>query len=306
AIQERARELGPTIIIELQADCLAGAWAGSLARDESDNLVLVDDDLQEAIGGYLVFRDPLGTPAEDPSAHGSGFDRITAFFDGFNNDAEACVDYDDDPPPIADIDLTPEDLDTGGDLELEILQPLVVEELESYWTPLLEASFDVTYVAPTLQPYGPDTELPACGGEVLDVELYRESAFFCTADNALMWDDEVLVTVLWTEVGDGASMYVLVNISAQSALVQADFASDAADFSLLAECLTGSFFADLFLGNLDELFISAGDLDELLIGVSRYTPALPDANGRSIEGIAERIGAIRRGFDNGFSTCVGG
>jgi hypothetical protein len=54
AIQERFGfddSANPTIVSELQADCLAGAWTGYVASGESDILVLEPGDLEEACPG---------------------------------------------------------------------------------------------------------------------------------------------------------------------------------------------------------------------------------------------------------------
>ncbi len=299
AIQERGGETAPNILLELQADCFAGAWAGTLARGESELLSLVEDDLDEAIGGYLEFRDPIGTPADDPFAHGSGFDRITAFFDGFAAEAEVCVDYDTDPPAITAIALDPADYETGGDLPLSELEPLVLDELAVYWDRLLGGSYE----RPAEVRFGPNTDPPTCAGVVYPAGVSIESAIYCTADNALLWDARVLVPNLWNQVGDGASMYVLANLSAQSALVQRGDDVAHPSFALTADCLTGAFNADLYLGNLSQLRISAGDLDETLVGLSLYEPFLPDAAGRVDAALPDRIAALRRGFDGGFAAC---
>ena len=41
----------------------------------------------------LLLRDAPGQSAADPSAHGSAFDRIGAFQDGFESGAEQCATY---------------------------------------------------------------------------------------------------------------------------------------------------------------------------------------------------------------------
>ena len=304
AIQNRTDQNGPTINIELQADCLAGAWAGTLARGESPNLVIADDDLEEAIGGFLVVRDALGTPADDPYAHGSAFDRATAFFDGFTGDAEACVDYDTDPPPIAAIALSARDFETGGNLPLLELIPLIQSELALYWPATLDAALSFSYQPPTWVSYGPTIDLSPCGGEVLDAEVYVDNVFYCSADNTLMFDEGNLLTNLWTEFGDGAAMYALTNASAQSALFQAGFDDLDGRLGLAAECLTGAFNSDLFLGAFENLVISAGDLDELIVGMSRYEPSGPNGQGRTLLDLSQRIDAVRFGFDEGVRACV--
>ena len=49
------------------------------------------DDLDKAIAGFLELRDGVGTDAADPAAHGTGFDRIGAFIEGFEQGLERCA-----------------------------------------------------------------------------------------------------------------------------------------------------------------------------------------------------------------------
>ncbi len=83
AIQFRAGVEGDTIMTELQADCFAGAWTADVAEGNSEYFELTLDDLDKAIAGFLELRDGVGTAADDPAAHGTGFDRIGAFTEGF-------------------------------------------------------------------------------------------------------------------------------------------------------------------------------------------------------------------------------
>jgi predicted metalloprotease len=89
AIQQRAGISGATIDEEMQADCFAGAWANSILNGDSD-LVLSAGDLDEAIAGFLVFRDAPGTPQSDPGAHGTAFQRVAAFRDGVVDGVREC------------------------------------------------------------------------------------------------------------------------------------------------------------------------------------------------------------------------
>ena len=83
---ERGNVNGRTIMTELQADCFAGAWTGSVDAGESENLSLEQGDVEEAMAGYVqLFRDPPGTSPFDEGAHGTGFDRVAAFRGGFFN-----------------------------------------------------------------------------------------------------------------------------------------------------------------------------------------------------------------------------
>lgn len=69
----------PTVYLEQQADCFAGAWTKWVDDGDSPNLSLSPGSLDAALGGMLEFRDEPGTNPNDPAAHGSGFDRVRAF-----------------------------------------------------------------------------------------------------------------------------------------------------------------------------------------------------------------------------------
>jgi uncharacterized protein len=75
------------ILRELQADCLAGAWS----RHVAERGQLTAGDLDEAVAGIYTGRDVPGTPFTDPRAHGSGFERIRAFGDGYEGGPRQCL-----------------------------------------------------------------------------------------------------------------------------------------------------------------------------------------------------------------------
>ena len=90
AIQARLpenRQLNVGILRELQADCLAGAWARSVEQQG----LLQAGDLDEAVTGLYSARDLPGTDFTDPRAHGSGFQRIRAFGDGYEGGPRECL-----------------------------------------------------------------------------------------------------------------------------------------------------------------------------------------------------------------------
>ena len=75
-----------TIEIELQADCLAGAWAFRAAQDKR----LEEGDLDEAAVSLFKAGDDINTPWFDPRAHGQPEQRIQAFNTGFESGIAAC------------------------------------------------------------------------------------------------------------------------------------------------------------------------------------------------------------------------
>jgi uncharacterized protein len=90
AVQARlpeARVPSPGVLRELQADCLAGAWTRSVEQQG----LLEAGDLDEAVAGIYTGRDVPGTSFTDPRAHGSGFQRIRAFGDGYEGGPRQCL-----------------------------------------------------------------------------------------------------------------------------------------------------------------------------------------------------------------------
>ena len=69
---------------ETQADCLAGAWTGWVAAGESEHVSLRTPDLDDVVRGFLLLRDDVGSDPKDTQAHGSYFDRVSAFYEGFD------------------------------------------------------------------------------------------------------------------------------------------------------------------------------------------------------------------------------
>jgi predicted metalloprotease len=64
---------------ELQADCLAGAYASAAGRRG----LLDPGDITEAVAMAAEAGDPLGLPQDAPGTHGINDDRITAFMRGY-------------------------------------------------------------------------------------------------------------------------------------------------------------------------------------------------------------------------------
>src|SRR5262249_18807608 len=119
AIQDRAGVTGqPSIVVEQQADCFAGSWLAHLARNESPYLRPTQRDLNAAFAGMLTFRDQPGVTAPQPQAHGSGFDRVGAFQDGFTNGAAKCATYPTDPPAVIELPFS-----TQADFEAKGNEP---------------------------------------------------------------------------------------------------------------------------------------------------------------------------------------
>ena len=93
----------PTILTETQSDCYAGAWAASVASRTGGELTADPGDLADGLVGLVEFRDPVGlvNPLAE-EAHGSAFDRVSAFQEGFEGGVDRCARWLTDPPVITE------------------------------------------------------------------------------------------------------------------------------------------------------------------------------------------------------------
>lgn len=92
AIQGQARLAGmrtPTLVLEQQADCLAGVFLRHVAEGDSAHFTLnTTDGLNSVLGATVAIRDQ--DPSDPRNAHGSAFERVTAVQIGYSDGAEGC------------------------------------------------------------------------------------------------------------------------------------------------------------------------------------------------------------------------
>jgi predicted metalloprotease len=308
AVQERFGfdDSLPTIISELQADCLAGAWTAYVDSEQSELLRLEPGDLEEGMAGFLLIGDQLGSAPEGPNAHGGSFDRLTAFFDGFNFGPGECATYDqpDTPPDVVFIPLLEgEDPNEGGDLPYADTAPILADALEVFWGIVYPDLFGQEWIPLSGQiPYAPSTgNFPSCGGTVFDRAFYEGNAFYCPADDYIAWDDEQFFPDLYQEIGDFAIGLVLANEYGRAVQNRAGLPMDTVGAQLQVDCLTGVFTAAMtFDDNPMELFLSAGDLEE---GIAGFL-TLSGTPGETDSATAfQRFEAFKDGFFEGSTAC---
>jgi hypothetical protein len=89
---DRAKDPGryPSILIEAQADCDAGAFLAWASSGAAERVHIPPASLVRAVAPLLDFRDPATVPRADPAAHGLGLDRLTALLTGYRGGGAAC------------------------------------------------------------------------------------------------------------------------------------------------------------------------------------------------------------------------
>lgn len=285
AVQVRGDLGGPSIVIELQADCLAGAWASSTSTGASA-FHLDDATLDETIEGLLQLRDGIGTSARNRQAHGSGLDRISAFLDGLEYGVQECLTYQDDPPAVVAIPFsTVGDFDRGGNLPIDRLVEPLLHDVNAFYDAVV-GQIDRTVVWPTFDLAVADGPY-RCNGETIE-----SPAQSCEAERSLVLGIDMLRDL--EEIGDFAVGGAVARIGAEAALELLGIDDRG---GLTADCLTGAFSRAAFDETIRDraLVLSPGDLDEIIL---TYLAA---RDGRAFE----RVQSFRSGFFSGLGGCIG-
>lgn len=314
AIQDRAGITdAPNIVLEQQADCFAGAWLGHVNTDGANGIELLPGDQDIALSALLSLRDATGSSGEDPDAHGSGFDRVAAFQDGFDNGATKCATYYDSPPENFEIPfINKNEKISGGEIQAGKVIPVAVDLLNSFYSQvmpdfkplLLKRVF-------TFNSTGAKKQLPECGGQVLSRSEVENRFFYCIDDNYVAFD-EPYAQYVYESFGDFGVMVLLANPWAVNVLIQQDFpgvTENTGEAVLRADCYTGGFAAAVWNESLKSktiggvVALSAGDLDEAVLALLDYSGT------RSVGGLDvtfTRFRSFRNGFLNGYDNCQAG
>ncbi len=308
AIQTRAGTTGPTILTELQADCFAGAWTADVEDGNAEFFELTLNDLDRAVEGFLTLRDGVGTAATDPAAHGTGFDRIGAFSDGFRLGAEHCADYpelfDAGELVIVEVPFTSEeDFERGGNLPLDQLIPSVLTDLDDFWTVLFEELGETWTPLADVVALDPEVDEVTCADQSFAGRELEGAAFYCVADDTIYIDSVTLIPAL-NEIGDFAVATEFARQHAYAAQARLGNTESSLASNLQADCFAGLYASSGFLGNREEqsLFLSPGDLDEAVIAFLQ-TSDDPEGDEMSVGTAFQRFDAFRSGFLEGTDAC---
>lgn len=317
AVQARANEWSqPGVLKEQQADCFAGAWAAHVASGGSDLISFDDADVRAGLVAMINVRDPVeGDGLANPQAHGTGFDRVGAFQDGFLGGAVRCQTFFTENRRLVDIPFQGADVDPNlGNLPLIDPEPdpergpqdivtLIPDSLDFFWTDLA-GSNGVAFTPPTLQAYSTAGPFPSCPG--IDESQYPRNVLYCPTDNVIYWDQDYALELSQQQLtGDMSVGYLFSNAysdAIQTALLSQRTGEPRALFN---DCLTGAWVAFIVPpipeDREDTLILSAGDLDEAIITAIAVSDESTDTD---VNGSAfEKIDAFRLGVLGGLNAC---
>jgi hypothetical protein len=318
AIQDQAGNLGnqPSILLERQADCFAGAWTQRVQNGDS-TIELKGGELDQALSALLQVADPVGSDPGADQAHGSGFDRVTSFQTGIDDGAEGCANYFTDPPISTEITFTSEqEAAGGGNVDADLVIPISVDLLNDFYSQVAPDVYKELTID-NVQPYDSKAkkkDLPKCGGSTPARKQLRSRVFYCLPDGYIGFDQPYLQTVYET-IGDFGVATLFANAWATYVQTLQDFpgVEDNSDNAVLgADCYTGGFAAAMFNellssdelsadGTSEKIVFSPGDLDETIQAFINYNKA------RGVEANLDvtflRVSTFRDGFLQGFDSC---
>ncbi|MCW2636497.1 MAG: putative protein of unknown function zinc metallopeptidase [Blastococcus sp.] len=293
AVQARAGMPRTSIATETQADCFAGTWTRWVADGKATHSRLRGPELDELLRGYLQLRDPVGTSTAAQSAHGSYFDRVSAFQEGFDSGAEACRDHFGPERVFTQGEFSDQDLQTQGDAPYAELWKIIEKSLPTVWNQAFTDLFKKDFTDPKIQRYPGDA--PDCA-DAPDRELV-----FCSAGELVGIDETELAMPAYDDIGDFAVATAVAIPYSLSVRDQLGLSTDDEDAVRSAVCLTGWYGAKVFKGEAGAQ-ISPGDVDEsvqFLLTYGNDPRVLPDVN---LSGF-QLVDLYRNGFLSGIDQC---
>jgi predicted metalloprotease len=290
----------PTVVLEQQADCFAGAWlADALASRSTAFSNITPAQLDSTIAGLLLLRDQPGTSATAQGAHGNAFDRIRALQDGVQHGATTCAGYRADNLPVTEVPfIEQEDAASGGNLPYDQAVSTLLQDAEAYWARTYPDLAGKPWETLSVKPFD-STSRPACSNPD---PIADGAAFYCPDGDYIAFDNEKLGPTLYQHAGDNAVGMLLGDLYARAAQHRRGQPTQDAAGQLAVDCLAGTWTHDLLRrGQQTEATrLSPGDLDEAVAALL--------ALGRAAEGTGpsafDRIGAYRKGVLAGLPACT--
>jgi predicted metalloprotease len=291
--QRRNSDRYPTILVEAMADCYAGTFVRWVADGKAAHLKVEKNRLDSALESLIAFRDPIGTEQADQNAHGDAFDRVSAFQDGYDNNAGLCAAMTVDNRRFTQRGfLDHNDAQRGGNLPFDQLLQSMTDDLNSYFGTLVSER-GKQWTTPALR-----TSESAPGCTTGD----QGPVVFCPDGTAITVVAKGPLLELHADIGDYATGTILASRFGMAAMSTLGKPLDGADAQRQMICLAGS-YTGMLLGRERGFTLSPGDLDEAIQVLLRHNYAGRDSAGQAIEAGFDRVSVFRAGTLQGVQTC---
>jgi predicted metalloprotease len=300
--QSGINQATPTIVKEQQADCYAGTFFRWVAEGKSRHFqVSTGDGLNKVLATMFFIRDAVGSNFDRQGAHGSAFDRVSAFQFGFSEGPQRCakITIDEYTARKTEIPLEQGDHTEGN---LPVNDPHVRE--------LLNTSLKQAYQSAFKQATPPTVE---DGSASCQNAKPTPPASYCPASNSIEVDPDGLNQIGTPPkrgqtngggLGDFAAFAEIASryaLAAQNALkmpLEGPFAG------LRTACLTGAWGGAVRTGD-GNLQLTAGDLDKAIGELLQdHSLIAADVNGVAVNSGFARVEAFRIGFLEGSTGCA--
>lgn len=287
----------PTILLEAQADCYAGATFAHFEQVPVAGRTFGPADRDQALLAMAKFRDPLGVVPADRGAHGNAFDRVSAFQDGYLHGPRVC-----DEMSIGKLEFTQRrfgsraDAARQGNLPMAELLEALGPDVQRWFTAAGGKAAHGWQAPPVRQsPSG------ACPTEEL---LAQGPAQFCAVDGSVS-DTPAALAAVHQQLGDYADGTLIVSrygLALRTAIGLKPVGSLAGE---AAVCWAGAFTGSLLASSGGGFGLSPGDIDEAIEVLIKHDWAARDAHGNATPGQTgfTRVGIFRRGFEGGPDMC---
>ncbi|MGI8695633.1 MAG: hypothetical protein ACR2JQ_03120 [Mycobacteriales bacterium] len=308
AIQKRSYYPGKrTIVIENEADCYSGAWTAWAFAGNAPHFHVSINDLDSGLAGFLTFADAPGDSANANNAHGSGFDRVSSFQQGFDHGAAYCANkriYNDNKV-FTEVPFDPAD-QNNGNLPLDQAFTDGIPDLTAFSTAAMPKLFDLHNARPLGRPVlfnaADDTK---CGDTPIE-----QTVMYCAADDKVYLQVSPFSQQLYKGLGDNSVITMLAIGNGYQVRQRQGKSLTGEDALLGAVCYAGLYDADAFNATAHkptvathQVTLSAGDLDEaigaLLVGVGKS-----DFGGEADTNGFLRVNVFQNAVRNGASACA--
>lgn len=285
----------PTILLESQADCYAGAFVRWVSDDKATNLKLDRDSLDPALEAMVLFKDPVGTEQSAAGAHGDAFDRVSAFQDGFEKGAKLCSEITVDNRVFTQRGfVSRQDEATGGNLPLDEALKSLEPDLNAFMKET-SAKLGKQWANPKIET-GPGQ--PRCSkGD-------QGPVAYCPADKTIGMQTKGRLTDLHTKIGDWSTGTIISSRYAVGLLATLGKPLTGPRAQRAVLCVSGAYSKFLLTREGNNVFtLSPGDMDEAVQVLLGYDYPARDVDGAAPATGFERVAAFRTGVLDGLKAC---
>lgn len=316
-IQNRLSIDEQSIYLETQADCASGAFMAAEAGSTTSTIRLtnrhfsIDPDNLDAVAiGMILLRDYQSQSSSANGAHGNGFDRMSAFSDGFNSGVKSCFGDDWTNRRFTERPYTsPTDYQNQGNQTLQ--QTLdassnLIADLNRFWSTAFKS------ISKTFKPVAvKQADSPPCAGA--DPTRFT----YCASDNTVYYslaaataayysvpviDASNRITVKENAPGDFALGAMFAYAWGMAVRTQFGQSTEGQDALIAASCYVGAYAKDINVTTGRDFSLSPPDMDEATVTVLR-TVGKPGYFGmRNTTGF-QRIKAFNKGYFGTLTAC---